>query len=297
MHICQCNHLTSLTILFPFHMDKETEHDQVLSVISVIGCAVSMISLALVLATFVLFPKWRKTLGNKILFNLSAALFLLLASFLSAAQLTHDPRRCKMNAVATHYFLLVSFAWMFVEAVYQYLVYVRVFGARSYITRFMWKAVPLTWGLSFIPVLSLVIYDSELYLNNSRYCWMAPVAFYPTVLVPVSIILLANLVLYFVIFKNAICVKNTVRSNISDSVRFWSQLRMALCVFFLLGLGWTFAFLSIGDARIVFSYLFCIFTSLQGFVIFVFFVLRGRESQHLWSAFLTLCRGTGTRRS
>ena len=42
-------------------------------------------------------------------------------------------------------------------------------------------------------------------------------------------------------------------------------------------------FYSISDAQTVFTYLFCVFNSLQGFVIFVFFVLREKNARRLWS--------------
>ena len=61
---------------------------------------------------------------------------------------------------------------------------------------------------------------------------------------------------------------------------------MAICLFFLLGLTWIFGFLSISDARTVFAYLFCVFNSLHGFVIFVFFVLRKKNARRLWSEFV-----------
>lgn len=60
---------------------------------------------------------------------------------------------------------------------------------------------------------------------------------------------------------------------------------MAVCIFFLLGLAWVFGFVSIGDARLVFAYLFCIFNSMQGFAIFVFFVFRERNARTLWFEF------------
>lgn len=67
-----------------------------------------------------------------------------------------------------------------------------------------------------------------------------------------------------------------------------NQLRMAICVFFLLGFTWIFGLLAVCEMRIVFSYLFCIFNTLQGFFLFLFHVLRERSARKYWSDFLSV---------
>ena len=51
---------------------------------------------------------------------------------------------------------------------------------------------------------------------------------------------------------------------------------------FLPGLTWVFAILAVADARIPFQYLFCIFNSIQGFLIFIFHVIRERSVRESW---------------
>jgi len=130
LHICECNHLTPLALLMPYFEDISDDHFFALSTISTIGCVLSMTSLLAVLLTFLTFKKWRQSLGNKILFNLCLALFFLLGSFILSGHLSRDPRLCKAVSLSTHYFL-VSFTWMLVEAVYQYVTNVVVIGATS----------------------------------------------------------------------------------------------------------------------------------------------------------------------
>jgi len=152
----------------------------------------------------------------------------------------------------------------------------------------MWKAAPLAWGLPVIPVFALLIYDPNLYLSQSDFCWMSLDAFYPAVMGPIVTIMLINFSLLLVVLKSVITASksNGLRSTQSSQLRTWYQFRMAICLFFLLGLTWIFGFLSISDARTVFAYLFCVFNSLQGFVIFVFFVLREKNARRLWSEFI-----------
>ena len=285
-YVCQCNHLTPLALLIPYSLDTyDDTNGMVLNVITTIGCSLSMFGLSFVLITFLLFPKWRKSLGNKILFNLSLALFCFYAVFLLADQMVFDTRLCKAISAAMHYFLLSSFLWMSTEAVYQYLVYVKVINIRSHVSGFMRKAAPVAWGLPVIPVIGLLVYDSSLYIADVSHCWMALSAFYPTVLGPVSLILFLNVFIYFCIVKSVTCSRAYLRSNQQNSKN-WYQLRMAVCVFFLLGLTWIFGFLAVGSASMVFAYVFCILSSFQGFLIFTFYVLRERSAQKLWSEFL-----------
>ena len=50
----------------------------------------------------------------------------------------------------------------------------------------------------------------------------------------------------------------------------------------LLGLTWIFGILAIDDAKLPIQYLFCIFNSLQGMFVFIFFViLPARKKQQL----------------
>ena len=60
-------------------------------------------------------------------------------------------------------------------------------------------------------------------------------------------------------------------------------------IMFLFGLTWVFGALTISDASTAFQFLFAIFNSLQGFFIFVFFCVLGKEARELWLQFL--CRG------
>ncbi len=66
---------------------------------------------------------------------------------------------------------------------------------------------------------------------------------------------------------------------------------MALAIMVLLGLTWFFGTLAIGDARLPFQYLFCIFNSLQGLAIFWFHCVRQPEVRQCWADLLRGRRG------
>ena len=53
-------------------------------------------------------------------------------------------------------------------------------------------------------------------------------------------------------------------------------------VMVLFGLTWVFAAFTVRSASVVFQFLFAIFNSLQGFFIFLFFVVLAKEARELW---------------
>ena len=58
----------------------------------------------------------------------------------------------------------------------------------------------------------------------------------------------------------------------------YQQARRALAIMVLLGLTWLFGILAIGDAKLAFQYLFCIFNTLQGFFVFILFCILPTET-------------------
>ena len=51
---------------------------------------------------------------------------------------------CRIVAALVHYFLLVAFLWMLIEAYFMYQAFVKVF--RDYGEHVMWKCSALGWG-------------------------------------------------------------------------------------------------------------------------------------------------------
>lgn len=92
------------------------------------------------------FRKLRQGRAQQTLFNLSLALLLSMLVFLVGIKQTHSDVVCKVVAILLHYLILVSFMWMLMEAILQYLTFVKILG--TYITRFTLKTVVPAWGRS-----------------------------------------------------------------------------------------------------------------------------------------------------
>lgn len=88
--------------------------------------------------------KLRQGRAQQTLFNLALALLCSWLVFLAGIEQTHNYVGCLIVAVMLHYFILVSFMWMLMEAILQYLTFVKVLG--TYITRFTLKTVLPSWG-------------------------------------------------------------------------------------------------------------------------------------------------------
>ena len=99
--------------------------------------------------SFFVFSSFRdvrsKTPGQ-ILLNFCIALSLTLVVFLAAAERskTSSLASCRAAAIALHYFVLVVFMWMAIEAFNMYMAFVKVLP--SYFPKFMLKCCIVAWG-------------------------------------------------------------------------------------------------------------------------------------------------------
>lgn len=68
-------------------------------------------------------------------------------------------------------------------------------------------------------------------------------------------------------------------------------------VMFMFGLSWLFGALSISEAAIVFQWLFVIFSTSQGFCLFIFFCVIGKDAREEWKKLLSCYRYKGDKKS
>ncbi|GFR08937.1 adhesion G-protein coupled receptor G6 [Trichonephila clavata] len=286
---CFCDHLTSFAVILELKPGSEIHkvHADILSTITYIGCSLSIFGLGMIILTFILFRKWRKDSKHKMLFHLSLALICFLLLFLFGIMKKEPKYGCITIAVFLHYFMLASFAWMLVEAFMQYLSLVKVIG--TYIPGLMQKAMLFGWGTPLLIVGITLGVNHHLYDSGGKYCWLADDVFYFAVAGPVLAMLVSNFVIFGLILYSNTCGRQTkyLRTNQNERQETMARAKAVFCVSVLLGLSWIFGFLAIDDAKLTFQYLFAITTTLQGFFIFVFFVLRQKSTRDLWLNLMT----------
>ncbi|KAK8762285.1 hypothetical protein V5799_026449 [Amblyomma americanum] len=252
------------------------------------------------------FPDQRRSLNKdrsgKILLNLCSAMLLLNVAFLAGSLHERFPKLdlCLCTAVATHYFLLASLAWMGVEAANMHQMLVHVFASAE--KCFMLKRVLIAWGIPAAVVGTCLAIDLELYRSRDDHCVVSsrnPFIYYLALLGIPCFILFLNLIVFImvtrVLFKPRMAgatksVNHTSesRSGMTDQLPVTAaQVRGAFAVMTLLGVTWIFGVFAVGEARTVFQYVFCACNSIQGFLIFVVRVFQLPEARAAWLQLVT----------
>ncbi|XP_025056904.1 adhesion G-protein coupled receptor G2 [Alligator sinensis] len=296
--VCSCNHLTSFAVLLDLSRNTtlSAKQELVLTFISYIGCGLSAIFLSVTLVTYVAFEKLRRDYPSKILIQLCAALLLLNLVFLldSWIALYNVRGLCITVAVFLHYFLLVSFTWMGLEAFHMYLALVKVFN--TYIRKYILKFCIVGWGVPAVIVAIVLAITPDNYGLGSygkfpngtpdEFCWInSSIAFYITVVGYFCMIFLLNISMFIVVLIQLCRIKKKKQLGAQRKTSI-QDLRSVAGLTFLLGITWGFAFFAWGPVNLIFMYLFAIFNTLQGFFIFIFYCVAKENVRKQWRRYL-----------
>ncbi|RUS82142.1 hypothetical protein EGW08_010116, partial [Elysia chlorotica] len=272
--ICHSDHLTNFAVLMaPTTEALPSGHAQALEAITWAGCAISMACLVFTILTYGLFKCLHGEKSGKTLLNLCSALLVLNIMFLVGTLDVSGFSRsaCVGVAMCVHYSLLASLLWMLVEAVDMYQALVTVFN--KYENFYLIKRCIVAWGLPIVIVAITAVLGTDNYFTQNRSLKI--------LLAPGCLIVLLNTVVFIIVARVILKPKFQSKKEASSSVTI-AQVRGAFMVMILLGVTWLFGPLAVEDARLVFSYIFCICNSLQGCLIFFFRCLLNPEAQLAW---------------
>eukprot|EP00047_Mylnosiga_fluctuans_P022343 m.118152 g.118152 ORF g.118152 m.118152 type:complete len:1458 (+) comp9225_c1_seq2:77-4450(+) len=288
--LCSTVHLTNFAVLVDASdASASGAHDEALSIITVVGCMLSLIGLVLTVAVHSGIPRLRQAMPSRMLLNLCVALACGLLLFIIASYVTGTttittigtcttistsvPTQCQVVGILLHYFWLAALLWMVMEGIQLHAVVVIVLGLR---TARRYKIYLLTaWGLpAIIVALTLGIEGARVY-GSASFCWINDQrVLIWAFLAPLAACVALNTFLFSII---ASAIWNSRRGSKEDaglsrhsSLR---QLRSCASIFALLGLSWLFGALintSSGSGSLTLQYLFALFTTLQGFAVFIF---------------------------
>ncbi|KAG8508828.1 Adhesion G-protein coupled receptor G2, partial [Galemys pyrenaicus] len=295
--ICTCSHLTSFGVLLDLSRTSLPPAQMMaLTFITYIGCGFSSIFLSVTLVTYIAFEKIRRDYPSKILIQLCAALLLLNLVFLLDSWIAlYDTRGlCISVAVFLHYFLLVSFTWMGLEAFHMYLALVKVFN--TYIRKYILKFCIVGWGVPAVVVIIVLIISPDNYGLGSYgkfpngspddFCWInSNAVFYITVVGYFCVIFLLNVSMFIVVLVQLCRIKKKKQLGAQRKTSI-QDLRSVAGLTFLLGITWGFAFFAWGPVNVTFMYLFAIFNTLQGFFIFIFYCVAKENVRKQWRRYL-----------
>ncbi|KAM9038624.1 adhesion G-protein coupled receptor G2 isoform X1 [Sarcophilus harrisii] len=295
--VCSCNHLTSFGVLLDLSRTPLPPVQMlILTFITYIGCGLSAIFLSVTLVTYIAFEKIRRDYPSKILIQLCAALLFLNLVFLldSWIALYNIRGLCISVAIFLHYFLLVSFTWMGLEAFHMYLALVKVFN--TYIQKYILKFCIVGWGVPAVIIAIILAVSPDNYGLGSygkfpngspdEFCWINnSVVFYITVVGYFCVIFLLNVSMFIVVLVQLCRIKKKKQLGAQRKTSI-QDLRSVAGLTFLLGITWGFAFFAWGPVNLLFMYLFAIFNTLQGFFIFIFYCIAKENVRKQWRRYL-----------
>uniref|UniRef100_A0A3Q1HQ29 Uncharacterized protein n=1 Tax=Anabas testudineus TaxID=64144 RepID=A0A3Q1HQ29_ANATE len=294
---CSCSHLTNFAILMA-HRGNGSVHELLLTVITRMGIAVSLVCLAISLFTFCFFRGLQSD-RNTIHKNLCLNLFIGELVFLVGINMTGTKLVCSIIAGVLHFCFLAAFVWMCLEGVQLYLMLVEVFESEFsrrkyyYICGYLIPAVVV--GIS-----AAIDYRSY---GTQQACWLrVDNHFIWSFIGPVTFIIVVNVIFLVVTMYKMVKHSTSMKPDSSRlggiSVKYrmcihskaWNQhlytmswVLGAFALLCLLGLTWSFGLFFLNESSIVMAYLFTIFNTLQGMFIFIFHCLLQKKVRKEYS--------------
>ncbi|KAH8407253.1 hypothetical protein KR222_011321, partial [Zaprionus bogoriensis] len=302
--VCQTRHLTQFSFLVggSYRINDQGDevlvtplNERVLDIISIVGCSLSLFGVLGIFVTAAVFKSFRSQASTKVLLHLCLAMTLQMVLFvfintddLSEALISHGATtRCVLLGASLQYSILVLFSWMLIIAFLQFQRYVTVIGIerpRHYIL----KAAIVAWSLPLLPTLLVACIDPGSYLPTEAQLATDTAICYPSgygltfgVVLPVTLITVSNLVIFVYVFYS---ISHSLSQSVHRAERkmIYKQIRLSILLFFLLGLTWIFGIFAFMQAGVAFSYLFCLTATMQGFVLFIYFVVLDEANRRAW---------------
>ncbi|XP_027140306.1 adhesion G-protein coupled receptor G2 [Larimichthys crocea] len=285
---CRCSHLTFFAILLtPLNETISSTDLSNLTIITQVGCGLSMFFLGIVLFMHCLLTKNKASLSTKMLINLVVAMFLLNFTFLInnfVASLKNSVG-CKIMAAVMHYFMLATFTWFSVQA-FHLCLQLYMMG-KVVINRYLLKVCIISWvlpGIFVIALLSTGKYGEQFINtddnNGNAMCWITDNDTHYIVNIGYYVVVFIFTFTTFIITMSWLfCLQRTNTGKTQNDTSGPSIVTiMGLCC--LLGITWGFAFFAYGPLRMPSYYIFTILNSFQGFFLFIYYY-KSTRSQNI----------------
>ncbi|XP_014185164.2 adhesion G-protein coupled receptor G2-like isoform X2 [Haplochromis burtoni] len=283
---CSCNHLTYFGILIIPDPSITKKDQEILTHITVIGCSISLFTLVIAILLFITNRKLRQDVSMKVHINLVIALMLLNLHFLpsQAGAAGSSSGLCLYMALLLHYSLLATFSWMALEGFHLYLLLVKVFNI--YVKKYLLKLGVVGWGVPAMIVSVVVIIDRTFYgltpvdasnSSSTAICYITNDKVKWTTVGLFSLVFLFNVIMFGVTVRQVFILHHTRGFGQNNLDKFKKDICSLAGVMTLLGITWGLVLFSFGPLTTPALYLFCILNSLQGFFIFLWFVMSLRK--------------------
>ncbi|XP_065186568.1 adhesion G-protein coupled receptor G7-like isoform X2 [Sycon ciliatum] len=279
--LCHCNHLTNFAVLLARRPPSGAGGaGKALTVVTYIGCGVSITALLALVALHFSKRVLRCSSKSKLRCVLSVNLLLLLLLFVAGVERTEVAGVCRGVALLIHYFLLAVFAWSMVQG---YNVYHHVCKSWEAHTKST-KVTLISLGIgaqgvpAFIVTLSAILNWNAYYPigipSNERLCRLEyGTSFLASVVFPLAVFVFVNLVFFLRIWL--VIVSQQAQGATGDSAiskrrdRLKRQARSFLILVVTLGMTWASGIALIATSHVATQWLFTVLVSTQGILLFV----------------------------
>ncbi|XP_051553331.1 adhesion G-protein coupled receptor G5-like [Myxocyprinus asiaticus] len=289
--VCSCDHLSYFAVLMAPSPNVSEKDREILTYISLVGCSISLVFL--VVAVVLYFTKRHAVsdLSQKVHISLALALILLNVQFLPNHLFAESSSYevCVCIAILLHYSLLATFTWTAIEGFHLYLLLVRVFNI--YIKRYLLKLSLVGWGFPAVVVALILSIDQKAYdrvtLNSTEVnapssihmCYVSnELVKIVTTIGFFGMVFLFNITMWLTALRRILSVGSNHQA-FAQKHRAKKDICTMLGITCLLGISWGLVFFSFGSVSTAGLYLFCVFNSLHGFFLFLWFCISKCQSK------------------
>ncbi|XP_039253275.2 uncharacterized protein LOC120330377 isoform X1 [Styela clava] len=304
---CRCDHMTSFAIL----MEHEVvDDDIVLSVVTTTGCVISVIGLIITVGLNLTDKKTGARTSRQrtiiVFVHICITLLAVYLVFLVGVPRTENRDACTAVSALLHYLLLTTWCW---TTVYSYVMYRSLAVVSTEFDRnFLKKSSVFAYGLPLVAVIVTLFsnlttkqteptgsnycdgegpqrQDQGIGQNLASYrsknmCWITGNSLKFGFLVPAGILLLMNYIFFTFVIYSLATRRQRMRAhtNRRSNAR---EMTAAASMATTLGLTWIFGYLMLASTdeiyRAVLAWLFTITNVMQGFILFIFTMIRRAE--------------------
>ncbi|XP_067298507.1 adhesion G protein-coupled receptor E5-like [Pseudorasbora parva] len=267
--MCSYSHLSSFALLMALY---PVQNSFELVLITRVGLVLSLVCLFLCILTF-RFCRSIQGTRNSIHLHLSLCLFIADLVFLCGISSTHDKVACGIVAGLLHLFFLSAFCWMLLEGVQLYRMVVLVF--HTTLKHLYMYAVG--YGVPIVIVaISATVFPKG--YGTQRHCWLSLERYFIlSFFAPVCIIVILNSFVFIITVWKLATKFSSLNPDLSKLKQIRSFMVTAVAQLCVLGGTWVFGFFLFQENWTkVMLYLFTIFNSLQGALIFIMHCLLSK---------------------
>ncbi|XP_053194885.1 adhesion G protein-coupled receptor E2 [Scomber japonicus] len=257
--VCSCHHLSSFAVLMALY---EIENKFELQLITWVGLSLSLVCLFICILTFSLIRSI-KSPRTTIHLHLCITLFISNLIFLAGISQTENKVGCAVVAGLLHFFCLAAFCWMCLEGIQLFRMVVLVFNT-NFKTLYMMAG---GYGVPAVIVAISALSNAKGY-GTEKHCWLDLTliwAFFG----PVCVIIVVNIVFFLITVWKLAQKFSSLNPDLHSLQKIKAFIITAVAQLCVLGIMWIFGSFQFDKGTIVMSYLFTIFGSFQGVLLFV----------------------------